>query len=345
MKYTNIRLVPGENYGDSQTEDRYFAIDADTGEEVELLSTKDYYAGQGPEGTSFIAKPLGNLYKVGEEVFRPFEAVDAQGNVIGTWNMAKNELGFVNTYIAPIIRTAATVLAGQAIMPSVTEALGLPADLLGTTQTMPAGADAMAIADATQLAAQGLQPAQISQILGQQYAMNPTLAASIAQTGFDNAFAALDASRLAEITTDPNAIQQNLIAAGIDPSIAADLAQQAALGLSPDAMSADLANFYQGSNVYTNSGLLDSGRTLDSFGREIAGISSTSIPGLGNALQNTGRLLNSLSGTPNVQQQAGMPQGSMTGGARGVDYSGLLGLLQNKAGLLPNAEQYRRGLL
>ena len=355
MKYTNIRLAPG-NIGslttdEAEIEDRYFATDADTGEEVELLSTKDYYAGQGPEGTSFIAKPLGDWYQ-GQKgvyndsgIFKPFEAVDAQGNVIGTWNMAKNDPGFVNTYIAPIIRTVATVLAGQAIMPSVTEALGLPADLFGTTQTMPGGVNPDQIFDATQLASQGLQPGQIADILSQQYAVSPDIAKTIAQLGFDNAFAALDASRLAQITTDPNAIQQNLIAAGIDPSIAADLAQQAALGLGPDAMSADLANFYQGSNVYTNSGLLDSGRTLDSFGREIAGISSTSVPGLGNALQNTGRLLNSLSGTPNVQQQAGMPQGSMTGGARGVDYSGLLGLLQNKAGLLPNAEQYRRGLL
>lgn len=350
MKYTNIRLVPGENYGDSQTEDRYFAIDADTGEEVELLSTKDYYAGQGPEGTSFIAKPLGNWYQ-GQKgvyndsgIFKPFEAVDAQGNVIGTWNMAKNDLSDLQKYGGAAIKAAAMYILGQTFLPMLADAAGAT-DLLGTAQAASTSADAMAIADATQLAAQGLQPAQISQILGQQYAMNPTLAASIAQLGFDNAFAALDASRLAEITTDPNAIQQNLIAAGIDPSIAADLAQQAALGLSPEAMSADLANFYQGSNVYTNSGLLDSGRTLDSFGREIAGISSTSIPGLGNTLQNAGRLLNSLSGTPNVQQQAGMPQGSITGGARGVDYSGLLGLLQNKAGLLPNAEQYRRGLL
>ena len=266
MKYTNIRLVPGENYGDSQTEDRYFAIDADTGEEVELLSTKDYYAGQGPEGSAFIAKPLGNWYQVGEDVFKPFEAVDAQGNVIGTWNMAKNELGFVNTYIAPIIKTVATALAGKAIMPSVADALGIDSLLAPEAPTdVPVGG------------------------------------ASYAPGSFQE-YLASEGLKVAGATPVPGSLQAFLPSLGVTPLI-------------------------QGG---VNAG------TADLFSVDYD---------LGNKLQNAGRLLNSLSGTPNVQQQAGMPQKSMTGGARGVDYSGLLGLLQNKAGLLPNAEQYRRGLL
>jgi hypothetical protein len=259
--------------------------------------------------------------------------------------MEKNQLGFVNKYIAPAIRTAATILAGQAIMPSISEAVGLPSDLFGTTQTMPSGFDALEVYDATQLAAQGLNPGQISQILTQQYALSPQVAAQIAQAGFDNAFSALDASRLAEITTDPNAIQQNLIASGIDPSIAADLAQQAAMGGTVESMAADLANFYSGSPVYTNAGLLEGGRTLDQFGREIANISSTSVPGLGNSLQNVGRIVSSLTNQPTVQQQAGLSSGGGATRGQGVDYSSLLEMLQGKAGLLPTAEPYRRGLL
>ncbi len=344
MAYTNIRFVPGQNFGDSQTEDRYFGIDSETGEEVELLSTQDYGAGFGPEGSAFIAKPKGDWYRSDSGIFKPFEAVDAEGNVIGTWNLQKNELSDFSKYGGAAIRTAATILAGQALMPSITEALGLPTDLFGTTQTMPAGVDSMTIADATQLASQGLNPQQISQILGQQYALDPTIASKIAQLGFDNAFAALDATRLAEITTDPNAIQQNLIAAGIDPSIAADLAQQAALGLDASTIANDLANFYQGSPVYTNAGLLEGGSTLDEFGKEISTISSTgdavNLVDLAKGVSNIADALN-----PDQQQQPIVMGGGGGGRPQGVDFSNILGLLTGKASLLPAAQQYQRGLL
>lgn len=265
MKYTNIRLVPGENYGDSQTEDRYFATDKDTGEEVELLSTKDYYAGQGPEGTSFIAKPLGNWYQVGEDVFKPFEAVDAQGNVIGTWNMAKNELGFVNTYIAPAIRTVATMLAGQAIMPSVSEALGLDSLLAPEV------------------------PADV-----------PVGGASYAPGSFQE-YLATEGLKVAGATPVPGSLQAYLPSLGVTPLVQGGV----------------------------------SAGTADLFKVNYD---------IGDALKNAGRVANALNQQPTVQQQTGLAQGSESR-PRGVDYSGLLGLLQNKAGLLPNAEQYRRGLL
>lgn len=347
MAYTNIRVVPGTpesliSSDEAFVPTRYFGIDSETGEEVELLSTKDYYAGFGPEGSAFIAKPKGDWYRSDSGIFKPFEAVDAEGNVIGTWNLAKNELSDFAKYGGAAIKTAAAILAGQALMPSITEALGLPTDLFGTTQTMPAGVDSMTIADATQLASQGLNPQQISQILGQQYALDPTIASKIAQLGFDNAFAALDATRLAEITTDPNAIQQNLIAAGIDPSIAADLAQQAALGLDASTIANDLANFYQGSPVYTNAGLLEGGSTLDKFGKQISTISSTggavNLVDLAKGVSNIADALN-----PTQQQPVVMSGGG--GRPQGVDFSNILGLLTGKASLLPAAQQYQRGLL
>lgn len=346
MKYTNIRFVPG-NIGslttdEAEIQDRYFATDVETGEEVELLEANDPQAG--PAGTRFLARRAGEMFGKDDKAYLPFEAVDEGGNVIGTYNMQKNDPNWVNRYVAPVIRTVATVLAGKAIMPSIANALDLPTDLFGTTQTMPGGVNPDQIFDATQLASQGLQPGQIADILSQQYAITPDVAKTIAQFGFDNAFAALDASRLAQITTDPNAIQQNLIATGMDPSMAADLAQQAALGLTPEAMGADLANFYQGSPVYTNAGLLEGGSTLDKFGKEIAGISSTgdalNLVDLAKGVSNIADALN-----PDQQTQTPVMMGGGQSRPAGVDFSSLLGLLSGKASLLPAAQQYQRGLL
>jgi hypothetical protein len=125
--YTNIRFVPG-NIGlitsdEAEVPDQYFATDVDTGEEVELLEANDPQAG--PEGTRFLARRAGEMFGSGDKAYLPFEAVDEQGNVIGTYNMQKNDPNWINRYVAPVIRTVATVLAGQAIMPSISEALGL----------------------------------------------------------------------------------------------------------------------------------------------------------------------------------------------------------------------------
>jgi hypothetical protein len=345
MAYTNIRFVPG-NIGlitsdEAEVPDRYFATDVDTGEEVELLEANDPQAG--PEGTRFLARRAGEMFGSGDKAYLPFEAVDEQGNVIGTYNMQKNELSDFSKYGGAAIRTAATILAGQALMPSITEALGLPTDLFGTTQTMPSGFDADAVIDATRLANEGLSQQQIAQIVGQQYSFDPTLASKIAQVGFDNSFGALNATRLAEITTDPNAIQQNLIASGIDPSIAADMAQQAAMGLDAATIANDLANFYQGAQVFTNAGLLEGGSTLDEFGKQISTISST-----GNAVNLTdlAKGVSNIADALNPTQQQPVVMGGGGGGRpQGVDFSNILGLLTGKASLLPAAQQYQRGLL
>jgi hypothetical protein len=269
-KYTNIRIVPGTpgiTPDEASVPDRYFAIDTDTGEEVELSSTQEYYAGKGPEGTTYIAKPIGGLYKVGDEVFRPYEAIDAQGNVIGVWNMAKNEPGFMTKYVAPAIRTVATVLAGQALMPSVSEALGLDGMF---APEVPAGD--------VPVGGASYAPGSFQEFLTQEGLKVTPISGSLV----------------------PGSFQSYLSSIGINPLIQ---------------------------------------------GGVNAGISSTDIPfNLGDTLKNAGRLADALS-PKTVQQQTGLVSEGGASQARGVDYSGLLSLLQGKAGLLPTAEPYRRGLL
>lgn len=126
-----------------------------------------------------------------------------------------------------------------------------------------AGSDAAFIAaDAAQLAAQGLGEAQIAQVLGAADVSSgaAALAASMAANGLDaatmtqqlgnlsantglfnqniseSAFNAADAAQLAKQTgNNVAAIEQNLIAAGLDPLDAATYAQQAVLasGVAP----------------------------------------------------------------------------------------------------------------
>lgn len=264
MAYTNIRLVPGEDYGDSETEDRYFATDSKTGEELELLVANDPKAG--PEGTKFLARRAGQMFGSGGNAYLPFEAVDAQGNVIGTYNMQKNDPNWVNRYVAPVIRTVATVMAGQAIMPSISEALGLD----GLLAPEAAATDV------------------------------PVGGASYAPGSFQE-FLSTEGLKVAGATPVPGSLQAFLPSLGVTPMI-------------------------QGG---VNAGTAD----LFKVNYDI-----------GDTLKDAGRVINSLNQQPTVQQQAGLMQGADSR-PKGVDYSALLGLLQSKAGLLPTAEPYRRGLL
>jgi hypothetical protein len=275
-KYTNIRVVPGTpetllSSDEAYVPTRYFGTDAKTGEEVELLSTSEYSVGQGPQNTAFIAKPLGEWYQGKKGVyndsgiFKPFEAVDAEGNVIGTWNMAKNDLSDLQKYGGTAVKAVAMYLAGQALLPSITEAIGLEGF---TTPETPAG-------DV------------------------PVGGASYAPGSFQE-FLTQEGLKTAGATPVPGSFQSYLSSIGINPLIQ---------------------------------------------GGVNAGISSTDIPfNLSETLKDVGRLAESF--TPKtVQQQAGLVSEGGASQPRGVDYSSLLGLLQGKAGLLPTAEPYRRGLL
>ena len=133
--------------------------------------------------------------------------------------------------------------------------------------------------DAARLATQGLSEAQIADILGASgYASGPaaSLAASMAvngldvgmmtqqlnalstntglmsQTGSSADFAATDALRLRDqVGNNFPAIEQNLIASGVDPLIAADISQQLAFnpGLTQSNLATNLANSF-GNNIY-----------------------------------------------------------------------------------------------
>lgn len=134
-------------------------------------------------------------------------------------------------------------------------------------------------ADAAQLAASGLSEAQIAQVLGASgYASGPaaSLAASMAvngldvnmmtqqlqnlstntglmsQTGSSADFLAADALQLrGQLGNNFAAIEQNLIASGVDPLIAADVSQQLAFNpnLTQTDLAANLANSF-GNNIY-----------------------------------------------------------------------------------------------
>jgi hypothetical protein len=162
----------------------------------------------------------------------------------------------------------------------------------------------------------------------------------------DAAFAGADAAQLYAQTGNVAAVQQNLIAAGIDPIMAAEAANLAAYGGTGASIGPALASTFPGETVFTSQGLLSGGSTLDPFAKDIAGITSTADSGIGltDALR-AANSVNNLLNRPNIQQQTGLPQSGLLGGgqARGVDFSPLY---QNSmVGLLPLAERYRRSLI
>jgi len=149
----------------------------------------------------------------------------------------------------------------------------------------------------------------------------------------DAATVAQDAANLAGVSKDVAMIQQNLIAAGVDPIIAAEAANQAVMGASAVDIAASLATSFPYDPVYTSSGLLEGGATMDPFAKEVGG-DITSASGANYSVDpakvveaaiKTNSLLNP---TP-----SGIPQQSIAGRAGGaVDYSGLLNLLtENRA--------------
>jgi hypothetical protein len=184
------------------------------------------------------------------------------------------------------------------------------------------------------------------------FTLAPGLGTSLAAGGAgsllaaDAAFAGADAAQLYAQTGNVAAVQQNLIAAGIDPIMAAEAANLAAYGGTGASIGPALASTFPGETVFTSQGLLSGGSTLDPFAKDIAGITSTADSGIGltDALR-AANSVNNLLNRPNIQQQTGLPQSGLLGGgqARGVDFSPLY---QNSmVGLLPLAERYRRSLI
>lgn len=162
--------------------------------------------------------------------------------------------------IVPLVNTAANAAVTYALGDVAGGLLGGESAILGTTGSSAAAADAAFVAaDASQLAAQGLGEAQIASTLASSGVSTgaANLAASMAANGIPQSVInqqlsnlstntglwtqssdaaslaemnAADAAQLAQQTgNNVAAIEQNLIAAGIDPLEAASLAQNAVL--------------------------------------------------------------------------------------------------------------------
>ena len=211
-------------------------------------------------------------------------------------------------------------------------------------------------ADAAQLASQGLSEAQIAQVLGASgYASGPAanLAASMAangldagmmtqqlnslssntglmsQTGSSADFLAADALQLqGQLGNNFAAIEQNLIASGVDPLIAADVSQQ--LAFNPNLTQTDLATKLSnsfGNNIYDvnmaatyptsvlpgEGGLLSNTTTTASTttpantATSTSGLTNSQIANLVNAgltLAGTGAAVNTVGGSNNMAFQA-----------------------------------------
>ena len=153
---------------------------------------------------------------------------------------------------------------------------------------------------------------------------------------------------------DLNAVQQNLIANGVDPVVAAEAANQASLSMGNAAfydvsgaapvlkdaagqfaagmsgVAGGVGGAFPGEALITSQGLLGGGATLDEFAKDIAGISTTggSSIGITDALRGL-NLANQL--MAGQQQPMGMPQQQAPFQPAGVDYSGILGLLGRQA--------------
>ena len=172
----------------------------------------------------------------------------------------------------------------------------------------------------------------------------------------DLAFLAEETANLYQASGgDLNAVQQNLIANGVDPIVAAEAANQASLSMGQSAfydvsgavpvlkdaagqfqsgllgIQSGVQSAFPGEAIFTSQGLLAGGSTLDPFAKEIAGISSTSAPALSitDALRGA-NLANQLMGG-GQQTATGFPQQQAPFQPMGVDYSGIYGLLGQRA--------------
>jgi hypothetical protein len=164
--------------------------------------------------------------------------------------------------IVPIVNTAANI--------AVSSVLG---DAVGGLLSTPVTDASFIAADAAQLAAQGLGEAQIASTLAASGVSGSaaSLAASMATNGVsesvmssqlnnlstntgltsiptnDASFAAADATQLAQqLGSNTAAIEQNLVASGLDPMVSADITQQLALNpyVTQEQLANSLASFY-----------------------------------------------------------------------------------------------------
>ncbi len=142
----------------------------------------------------------------------------------------------------------------------------------------------------------------------------------------DLQFVGEDAAQLYNTTGSVAATQQNLIAAGVDPIMAAEASNLAALGGTGSSIAGGLGSAFPGETIFTSQGLLAGGSTLDPFAKEMAGIGTASGAGLGISAGDA-LLGAALLGGGQQQTATGFPQQQAPFQPTGVDYSGIYGLL------------------
>lgn len=220
---------------------------------VPAFTTVGAIAG-GPVGAA-VANSLAQLSKTGK-VDPVQTAVAAGGAYIG------QELLGPATPEVPVDTTMATSTAAPGSFQAALPELGVQ-----TAATTPAFT-----------AAPGSFQAALPSLIAPVNAMGDTAQGLLNQ---DLEFVSADAAQLYETTGSVSATQQNLIAAGVDPTVAAEASNLAALGGTPGSIAKDLASAFPGEAVITSEGLLSAGSTLDDFAKDIADISSTAETGLG----------------------------------------------------------------
>jgi hypothetical protein len=157
-------------------------------------------------------------------------------------------------------------------------------------------------------------------------AMNQALAELSAKAAADAAFVAADTAQLWDQTKSVAAVQQNLIYSGVDPLVAAEAANAAALGMSGADLQNAIMNASQkgASSLYTATPADVKDLATGAIEEAPSGYDVDPMK-VAKAAGNLDSLLN--------PSPSGIPQQSIAGRAGGaVDYSGLLNLLtENRA--------------
>jgi hypothetical protein len=207
-RYTNFETVkaPTADVDQAQEPDKYFATDTQTGKRVELFKASDYPVGTGPAGTSWLVATPSEVISRDGKRYLPFEAVDANGNPLGTWNMEKNELSNFAKVVGGATKIAALAASGYAIGSSLGifdgSYIGADSFFSDPSKLFVPGADSAGAefiaSDAAQLASQKMSTAQIQQILAQA-GVDPIAAASAANLASTGATVAEIAADLAKL--------------------------------------------------------------------------------------------------------------------------------------------------
>ena len=231
-----------------------------------------------------------------DAAFVAADAAQLAGQGLSNAAIAQNLIG---TGLDPVLAASAADMAVSGIAPkTIAESLsGFKGDLLGTVETSPLSGFSTNLPVAP-----------------------PSLS--------ESEFIAADAVQLRDVVgNNPAAIQQNLVGAGVDPVIAASAADQAVMGGTIESIASDLSGFEAGGTLFpgVTTGSLTGFSTVT--GKPTIGLKDImNVARIGNTLTN---MFGEKTAQPQLQPQP-VPQ-PYAMDYTGVDYSGLLNLLSQRA--------------